>query len=210
MKHVGRFLLFLFAFAIGITSMRYLDFEIKDFLLDKEELVQSNIYLFFFYLHIIPGIVALMVGPFQFVPYIRKKFIKAHRTLGKVYVSVSMLAGIAGFIIAYFAEGGWIASLGFMGMATTWLYCTAKAWTSIRQKDIPAHQAWMIRSYAVTLAAVTLRLWIPIFLAGFGMEFLPSYVIISWLSWVPNIFVANWIIKRNGILKIQELQSEAV
>ena len=209
MKYLGYFLLFFLTFGIGLVSMRYLDFEIKDFLITKGALVQSNIYLFFFYLHIIPGMVALMSGPFQFVPALRKKYIKPHRTIGKIYVLACTFGGIAGFVIAYFAEGGWIATLGFMGMAATWLYFTTKAWTSIRQRNIPAHQAWMIRSFAVTLAAVTLRLWLPIFKAGFGMEFLPAYVIISWLSWVPNIFVANWIIKRNGILGTKkELQSD--
>ncbi len=208
MKYLGRFLLFFFAFSISIASMRYLDFKVKDILLNKEELIQSKVYLFFFYLHIIPGIIALLSGPFQFMPLIRKKFLKAHRTLGKVYVLSCMIGGVAGFVIAYFADGGWIASLGFMSMAATWLFCTGKAWTSIRQKKIPAHQAWMICSFSVTLAAVTLRIWMPIFMAGFGMKFIPAYLIISWLSWVPNIFVANWIIKRKNILGTkQNLQS---
>ncbi len=198
MKYIWRFLLFFLTFGVGLVSMRYLDFEIKDFLTGKGELLKSKLYLIFFYLHIIPGIIALMSGPFQFMPFLRKKFLKAHRNLGKVYVVACMVGGVAGFVIAYFADGGWVASLGFMSMAATWLFCTAKAWTSIRKKDILGHQAWMIRSFAVTLAAVTLRLWIPIFVQVFGMEFLPSYVIISWLSWVPNIFVANWIIRLNS------------
>ena len=188
--------------------MRYLDFEVKDLLFEKGDLTQSPIYLFFFYLHIIPGMIALMAGPFQFVSSIRKKFLKVHRNLGKVYVLACTVGGIAGFVIAYFAQGGWIASLGFMCMASAWLFCTIKAWMSIRQKNIPVHQAWMIRSFSVTLAAVTLRLWLPIFMAGFGMEFIESYLIISWLSWVPNLFVANWIINRIGILKTnQDLQT---
>lgn len=184
--------------------MRYLDFEVKDILTDKGELNQSKIYLFFFYLHIIPGMIALMAGPFQFMPLLRKKFLNAHRNLGKIYVFCCLLGGLTGFVIAYFAQGGWIASLGFMSMASAWIFCTTKAWTSIRQNNIPAHQAWMIRSFSITLAAVTLRIWIPIFLAGFGMEFIPSYVIISWLSWIPNIFVANWIIKSNDILGLKK------
>lgn len=200
MKYIGYFLLFFLSFGIALASIRFLDFEAKGILLEKGELVKSNLYLTFFYLHIIPGMIALMSGPFQFIPKLRNRYLNAHRKLGKVYVLACVIAGIAGFVIAYFATGGWIASLGFMSMAATWLFFTIKAWTTIRKKDIPAHQAWMIRSFAVTLAAVTLRIWIPIFIGIFGMEFIESYVIISWLSWVPNIFVANWIIKRNGIL----------
>ena len=208
MKNAGYFLLFFLCFAIAIASMRFLDFEVKDILLDKGDLVKNKLYLAFFYLHIIPGMLALMSGPFQFVPKLRNRYLNAHRNIGKVYVLSCLLSGIAGFVIAYFAMGGWIASLGFMSMAVTWLFFTAKAWMTIRKKDVPLHQAWMIRSFSVTLAAVTLRIWIPIFLGVFGMEFIESYVIISWLCWVPNIFVANWIIKRNNILGNKaELQS---
>lgn len=208
MKYVGYFLLFFFAFAVGIVSMRYLDFEVRDLLMEKGDLVQSKWYLFFFYLHVIPGIIAMMSGPFQFVKNLRNKYLKFHRTLGKVYVLACLVAGVSGFVIGIFAEGGWVASAGFMTMAVVWIYCTWQAWRNIRQKNIPVHQAWMIRSYSVTLAAVTLRLWLPIFMAGFGMEFTPSYVIISWLCWVPNLLVAQWIIKKQGILKTKhKLQS---
>lgn len=208
MKYVGFFLLFFFAFSVGIVSMRYLDFGVKGLLIDKSELLQSKAYLFFFYLHVISGIVAMMSGPFQFVAGLRNKFLNLHRSIGKIYVVACMFAGVAGFVIGIFAEGGWVASLGFTSMAVVWIICTYNAWRSIKQKLIPQHQAWMIRSYAVTLAAVTLRLWIPIFMAGFGMEFIPSYVIISWLCWVPNLFVAQWIIQKQGILKTKhDLQS---
>ena len=86
MKYLGYFLMFFLTFAVGLVSMRFLDFEVKDILLEKGALLESNLYLFFFYLHIIPGIVALMSGPFQFVSYLRKKYLQAHRALGKVYV----------------------------------------------------------------------------------------------------------------------------
>jgi hypothetical protein len=51
----------------------------------------------------------------------------------------------------------------------------------------------MTRNYALTFAGVTLRLWLPIF-GGFGIEFLTGYLIVSWLCWIPNLFVAQWII----------------
>ena len=51
----------------------------------------------------------------------------------------------------------------------------------------------MIRSYALTLAAVTLRIYIPIGqLAGFAYE--PAYQTIAWLCWVPNLVIAEWVI----------------
>ncbi len=39
-----------------------------------------------------------------------------------------------------------------------WLYTGAQAYLSIRRRDVVAHRRWMIRNYALTFAAVTLRL----------------------------------------------------
>jgi len=52
-----------------------------------------------------------------------------------------------------------------------------------------------VRSFAMTFAAVTLRLYLPI-APMMGYDFMPAYVAISWLAWVPNLMVAelylNW------------------
>jgi hypothetical protein len=55
----------------------------------------------------------------------------------------------------------------------------------------------MIRSYALTFAAVTLRIWLPLFQNGFGMEFISAYVIIAWLCWVPNLLWAEWYVRQD-------------
>ena len=67
---------------------------------------------------------------------------------------------------------------------------TAMAWTSAVRRDFVAHERWMIRSFALTLAAVTLRLYLPI-APVLGYPFMPAYVAISWLCWVPNLIVAE-------------------
>jgi len=51
----------------------------------------------------------------------------------------------------------------------------------------------------LTFAAVTLRIWLPLFQYGFGMDFVTAYVIIAWLCWVPNIIWAQWKVKRLGL-----------
>ena len=44
--------------------------------------------------------------------------------------------------------------------------------------------------------AVTLRLWLPLLIAAHGGEFTPAYRWVAWLSWVPNLLWAEWIIRR--------------
>ena len=55
---------------------------------------------------------------------------------------------------------------------------------------IASHRAWMFRSFALTFAAVTLRLQMPA--AGMaGMSFEEFYPIIAWSCWVPNLVAAE-------------------
>jgi hypothetical protein len=54
----------------------------------------------------------------------------------------------------------------------------------------------MIRSFALTLAAVALRVYLPSALAA-GIEFETAYPIIAWLCWVPNLLVVEFLIGRS-------------
>ena len=197
--------LFVF-FAIGIGLYPYL-YMLSDVLAEngllarKSDDVKINIvWAFQFKVHIYLGGIALLTGWSQFIKKWRNKRLNFHRFLGKIYIIVVLLSGISGLYIANYAEGGIIAQLGFSGLALAWLYTTTKAYLTIRRKEIDNHQKWMIRSYALTFAAVTLRIWLPMFQNGFGMEFNDAYVIIAWLCWVPNIIWAQWKVKRLGLV----------
>lgn len=162
------------------------------------ELLADSYWKFQFYQHIIFGGITLLVGWAQFNKKWRTNFIRIHRTMGMIYLVAVVLSGFAGLYLAFFATGGWIASLGFGTLAVLWLFTTINAYLAIRNKKIETHERWMIRSYALTFAAVTLRIWLPLFQAGFGMTFIESYLIIAWLCWVPNLLVAEWIIITNN------------
>ncbi|HEX6279776.1 MAG TPA: DUF2306 domain-containing protein [Pyrinomonadaceae bacterium] len=183
--------------AIALTSFRYLSFEPIGLITDKAaELRSSALWLTAFYLHIGPGALALLVGGFQFIGKLRDKFTAVHRTVGKIYVVSVFVSATAGFGIAIFAEGGNVAKAGFVGLALAWFYTNYRAYTAIRRVEIAEHRAWMTRNFALTFAAVTLRIWLPLFLAGFGMKFNTAYPIIAWLCWVPNLLIAEFLVRR--------------
>ena len=196
MKKVGWIIIAFFAILVGLYPSLYflVDMKSQGLLSSKSpEILQSKVWVFLFYQHIIFGGIALLTGWSQFSKKIRNKKIKVHRSLGKIYVASCLLSGLAGLYISFFANGGIVASLGFGGLAVSWLFTTSKAYLYIRNKKFDAHENWMTRSYALTFAAVTLRLWIPT-LATLGLDFLQAYIIISWLCWVPNLLVAEWIV----------------
>ncbi len=205
MKKFTRFLLLFFAVGVSLASMRYLNFRVQGVLNDKSLVLLGNIgYRSIFYTHIIFGITALLTGSVQFLPKFRRSNFTLHRSLGKVYVIACLTGGLAGLIIAQFANGGLVSTLGFSGLALAWLLTTWKAYQMARQRDFVAHNQWMTRSYAVTLSAVTLRIWLPLFVSAFGWDFTPSYQFISWFCWIPNIIVAEWLINQQ-VLAVEKV-----
>jgi uncharacterized membrane protein len=189
------FLLFL-ATIIFLSSLRFLNFQPRDILLDKPPEILSTIwYKSGFYGHVIFGMIPLVIGPFQFMTKLRNSRLSLHRMIGKIYLLSVWISGLSGLVICWFATGGWISAIGFFMLSILWLGTGYKAYATINIKDIASHQKWMIRNYALTFAAVTLRL--GLLLAVFGiMEFLDIYRIVAWASWILNLLVAEWIISR--------------
>lgn len=149
-----------------------------------------------FYIHIISGGVALLVGWTQFNESFRNRRLKLHRAIGKTYVIAALLSGVAGIHIGFYATGGPIAALGFISLGLIWCYTTIQAFIFIRKGEVNNHKSMMIYSYAACFAAVTLRLWLPLLTVITG-EFMLAYTIVSWLCWVPNMVAAYLIVGAN-------------
>ena len=148
-----------------------------------------------FYLHIIFGGIALLIGWTQFSVNLRTKKLKLHRQIGKVYVIMALISALTSIYIALYATGGIIASLGFISLGFIWFYTTWKAYTEIKKGQIEKHQKMMIYSYAACFSAVTLRIYLPILIMLFH-DFNKAYVIVAWLCWIPNIIVAYFLVKQ--------------
>ena len=143
--------------------------------------------------HLGGGGVALLVGAFQFSARIRTRRVRLHRRLGMVYLVAAAVGGSAALLLAPVSAGGLAAHYGFGLLAVLWVGTAAMAYVGVRRRDYVAHRAWMIRSYALCLAAVTLRLYLPLSaVAGIGFE--QAYPAIAWLCWVPNLVVAEWLV----------------
>ena len=147
------------------------------------------------FLHLAGSGLALALGPFQLNTRLRNRFLGIHRWMGRTYVISVLLGGSAALLLATRSEAGLPTHVGFGLLAVLWLFTTANAYRHIRAGDRVSHRRWMIRSYALTFAAVTLRIYLPLSQMA-GIPFDPAYQAISWLAWVPNLIVAEWIILR--------------
>lgn len=198
MKKVLRWLFIFFAIGVGLYPFLYVFLDMSQGLLASkpEAIRESIVWNTVFYLHILPGAIALLAGWSQFLKGFRQKNIGAHRLLGKVYLGSVLISGLAGLYLAFFATAGIIAQVGFTGLALGWLFTSIQAYRYILKRNVDHHQYWMIRSYALCFAAVTLRIWLPAFQFIPGLDFFTAYRIIAWLCWVPNLLVAEALIFR--------------
>ncbi|HVS64301.1 MAG TPA: DUF2306 domain-containing protein [Thermoanaerobaculia bacterium] len=145
--------------------------------------------------HFVFAPIALIVGPFQMLASLRARWRRVHRGLGWVYAVSVGIAGVAGLILAGDAFGGLATTMGFGLLAVLWLSSTALAVWHAWNRRFAVHRRWMVRSFALTFAAVTLRLYIPL-LAATGAPFEQVYQTVAWLSWVPNLVVAEALLAR--------------
>jgi uncharacterized membrane protein len=160
----------------------------------SQDLLNNITWNIAFYLHIVLGGLALLIGWIQFIQRWREKNLRLHRQVGKLYMMAVLISAFAGFYLALFASGGIISSLGFAILAITWFFTTYRGYALVRKRRIESHRKMMIYSYAACFAAVTLRIWLPLLINIFG-EFIPAYRVVAWLCWVPNMIVAYLIIK---------------
>lgn len=148
------------------------------------------------YVHVFAAAVALLLGPVQFSGRLRQQNRERHRWLGRIYLGVGVLfGGLSGLYMSVFAYGGPVPKLGFACLALAWLYTGLNAYRSIRAGQIEQHRAWMVRNYALTLAAVSLRVYLPLSMVA-GMEFTTAYAAIAWLCWIPNLLLAEVLFNR--------------
>jgi hypothetical protein len=144
--------------------------------------------------HVAASLVALALGPWQFIPALRRR--KAlHRGIGFVYFLAVFVGGVSGMFTAFIAQGGLVSRVGFVVLSLLWIISAIAALRSIKRGDYRSHEAWAIRSFALTFAAVTIRLQLG---AGFaaGQRFEDFYWMLSWTCWIPNLLVAEWLIRR--------------
>ncbi|MEV0952076.1 DUF2306 domain-containing protein [Promicromonospora sp. NPDC050249] len=148
--------------------------------------------------HGVPGGLALLLGPFQFVTALRVRYPVAHRAMGRIYLVAVVVAAVASLYAATVSLSGFSIQVAFYLLATAWLFTAAQAYRTIRRGEVQLHRIWMIRNYALTFTAVSLRVFLltgtalmPSFPA---LEFEAVYDASGWAAIVVNVMVAEYLI----------------
>lgn len=144
--------------------------------------------------HISGGLLALIIGPFQFSKSFRNKFMTAHRWLGRIYLTVILIGTISSTYLAwtsaYRVNFSW--AFGLQSLAFAWITTAIMAYVSVMRGRILQHKEWMIRSYVVTFAFVTFR-WLNELNAVKTLmpEFAERGPSIIWLSWTIPLLITE-------------------
>lgn len=186
--------------SLPYTAMR----EDVSFLRSKQAVYYLDYWRVSFYTHVFTSTLALLAGFTQFNGYLLRTYPRLHRTVGYVYIlTVCFVTGPAGLVMGFYANGGFPARTSFVLLASLWIVFTALAWWFAVHKRFALHGAFLYRSYALTLSALTLRSY-TFLLQWAQVEVSPRdiYIVTAWLSWVPNLLVAEWLIQYRGVRKM--------
>lgn len=174
------------------------------FLAIKQDYIHLLHYRIAFFVHVFSAIFVLMAGYTQFSKRFRARHKRLHKRIGWIYAGVTiLLAGPSGLIIGIYANGGLSSQIAFCLLALLWVLFTLMAILKIIQKQVQAHQQWMIRSFSLALSALTLRAWKYVLVMLFHPKPMDVYRVVAWLGWVLNLLIAELIIFHQSHRKIK-------
>ena len=150
------------------------------------------------FIHVIFGMLATIVSPFQFITYIRKRHLQIHKLLGRTYVYSIFISSVTSFYLcATTPENIWYA-LGLSGFTAAWLLTAVMGMMSAVRGRLIQHKAWMIRSFVVTVGFSLSRLLEDMIVhAHAEVNRVERLTVLSWVSWIVPLIITEWILIKN-------------
>jgi uncharacterized membrane protein YozB (DUF420 family) len=187
---------FYFSFLLLLITLQYIPYNTDvAFLRIKQDEIALDYYKIAFFTHVYTSIFLMLLGFFQFSQTIKRKYINIHRWSGRVYAMIILLfSGPSGLVMSYHANGGIFSQISFVILSVLWISFTLLSVYFILKKDVKNHQKFAIRSFALTLSAISLRLFKYIIVFLFQPLPMDVYRIVAWLGWTFNLLIAEIII----------------
>jgi len=149
--------------------------------------------------HVSGGLLAIVIGPFQFWKAFRTKYNKIHRTLGVIYLSAIVIGSISATYLAWTTALAihWTWAISLQGLAFAWICTGAMAYRAVRLHRYKIHREWMIRSYVVTFGFVLFR-WLNELGASYEIgNFIERGPTIGWICWTIPLFITEIVLQWN-------------
>ncbi len=152
-------------------------------------------------LHAVSSLLYFILGAFQFWASFRRRKPAWHRTAGRILIPAGALSASTGIWMAWtyppmFGDGlvltlirtvvgGCIAAFLYLGFA------------AVRRRELGRHRAWMMRAYALAIAAGTQPLTLAPMAVFPALDGELGYTLGLTAGWILNLAVAEWLIRRH-------------
>ncbi|TCC64083.1 DUF2306 domain-containing protein [Kribbella pittospori] len=149
-------------------------------------------------LHVVAAAVYVVAGAFQFPARVRRAHRTWHRRAGRVLAAAGLVVAGSGLWMTLFypgAPGGDLLWSVRLVVGSVMAASIVLGFTAIRRRDIRGHRAWMIRAYALAIAAGTQTITEGVGEGLFGTSDLSTALSVS-SGWLINAAIAEWIIRR--------------
>jgi uncharacterized membrane protein len=148
--------------------------------------------------HIIPGLLFVVLGPFQFIRRLQTRRPALHRWMGRVFIVSGLVVGTTALVMGpQMAIGGVNETVATTFFATLFLFSLVRAFLYTRQGNVELYREWMIRAYAIGLAVATIRPIMGVFFATQRLTHLTPHDFFGtafWLGFTAQLIAAEaWI-----------------
>lgn len=151
--------------------------------------------------HVIAGLVALLLGPLQFLSAFRRRYARLHRWGGRAYLVGVAVGTIMAAGLVWRMPPGLAHAAGLGSLAVAWAATSGMALVAIRRGAIAQHREWMVRSYVVTFGFVTYRALVDVLKAGAIGAGADRAALASWSCWAIPLLVAELVLQGRKVLR---------
>ena len=146
-----------------------------------------GLYQVAFYTHLVSGPLSILLGLILFSRTVRSRLPRLHRVLGRAQMlNLLLLLTPSGLWMAFYAEAGPIAVVGFLMLTLLTASCALLGWRAAVSRRFDRHQRWMTRTLLLLGSAILIRI-----LGGtatyFELDFDGLNPALPWLSWILPI-----------------------
>ena len=149
--------------------------------------------------HMVGGSWLMILGPFQLISSIRRRYLTYHRIMGRSYIVASLLTAtcIMFFVVLYRTSRQDIyEDVGNLLLAIAMITCAVQSYRHVRfTKQLEQHKWWSYRLFALVLAALLYRLYV---VAYFAVVLFTPWTGSRWvfeslffLFFLPNLIVVE-------------------
>jgi hypothetical protein len=189
--------------AVAISLVFVGAFALRYFTLDQQLYGAYWPHRWWLLVHVTAGLVAIFTGPVQLWLGFNDRRMETHRRLGIVYMLSIAIGAPTGLYLAVNTDSGVIAGAGLAGLSIAWALTAGMAYAAVRRHLYDQHKEWMVRSFVVTLAFVSSRLFVGVGMAAGVQDFQTAFAMAIWASWALPLLVTEVVLQGRKILAVR-------